>query len=88
MTEIRFDEWLEELNRIEEEAGDGVTVPQLAVACGHSEEWVRRRLRPAIAAGTVLPVQVRRIGMDSRPCVVSAYRIATKAPAKNGKGKR
>ena len=61
-TAIAVDEWIAELERLQEqpEYGDGLTCPEIAAQTGRSLDKVRLLVRRGLQAGTVERVPVIR----------------------------
>lgn len=87
---IKADEWLAELERLGNEAGDDSGALCMSEMCdlfGRGIPWVRLRLRRAIKAGLVVATTKRLRAMDGRSMIVSAYRLVKRSEPKR-KGRR
>ena len=72
-------ELVEELRRAFESAGpdDAMTVKELSAALGLGVESVRRLVAPAVEAGSLQVVRVRRKRWDGLATTISAVRLVT-----------
>jgi predicted DNA-binding transcriptional regulator len=73
LTEITVEEWLHEIERIESDPGEGVTVMELSEAWGVCDRVVRDMIRNALRRGWVRTTRVRREAIDGSMRSVPGY---------------
>lgn len=70
-------EWLEELKSLGLDGSkpDGVSVAEISEQVGHSKNWVRSKLREAMAAGRLRVERRPGVSVDGRSTFTPVYRL-------------
>jgi len=72
---ITESELLEALASASTAPDDARTVQEMVAATGYGEDKIRRALKVFHASGRLVPHRVRRVAIDGRNGIVSAYTI-------------
>lgn len=83
MVDLAHDEWLSELNSLQEASGegDGLTVAEICDRMKRGERWVRRQLMKAKGQGRLARNQVLRENLAGRMAWCTLFKVL---PAKPG----
>ena len=88
MSTITTDQWLAELERVQQEAPAGyLTVSQMSEETGRGRDWIRQRLVQLNGEGRLATQPVQETDIAGRVCWKTAYRILPKGKARKEKGR-